>query len=110
LRLGGKMSDDGWLRIATNVYFWFAGIAAAATAIAVLAGIAQNRLNVGITDRKDREFAEFRVSSETLVARLQTEAARLSAAAETAKLENTRHKQRCSPAWLSSAIAMEMKR
>ncbi len=65
------MTLEGWLGVADKAYFGAAIIALIATALTIVAGVAQNRLNARISDNKDRAFNEFRVASETRVAVLQ---------------------------------------
>jgi hypothetical protein len=65
------MSSEEWLVWVNRAYFGFGGVAALATAVVVIAGIAQNQLNGTISARKDIEFSEFRLASEARTAELQ---------------------------------------
>ena len=69
------MPSERWLSLSTSIYFWAAGTAAIAGVIAVLSGYAQNKLNAIISDRKDREFAVYKQSSDERIAELQKELA-----------------------------------
>jgi hypothetical protein len=79
------MSAEGWLVWADRTYFGAAIVAATATAITVLAGIAQNRINSHISDAKDRAFADFKVTSEVRARELENETA--NARLETEKIK-----------------------
>ena len=71
------MSPESWLVLVNRIYFGAGAVAALATAITVATGLAQSRLSDAIADRKDREFAEFKLTSEERVAELQRQTARL---------------------------------
>jgi hypothetical protein len=58
------MSLERWLIWADRAYFGMAIVAAVATALTVVARIAQNRFNARIADAKDRAFADFKLASE----------------------------------------------
>jgi hypothetical protein len=64
---------EDWLVWADRAYFGAAIAAAVLTAITVVAGIAQNRLNARISENRDRAFAEFRIVSETRARELEKE-------------------------------------
>jgi hypothetical protein len=58
------MSPERWLVWADRAYFGMAIAAAIATALTIVAGIAQNRLAARIADAKDRAFADFKLNTE----------------------------------------------
>ncbi|WP_419689162.1 hypothetical protein ACN22W_20245 [Burkholderia theae] len=62
------LGDEGWYRIVSIVYFIAVIFAAAATAISIVAGIAQYKLGNRISDKKDREFSEYKAQEEVKVA------------------------------------------
>ena len=69
------MTSEDWLIWADRVYFGAGAFAAIFTAITVVAGVVQNKLNNQISENKDREFAEFRIRSETRVKEVEGETA-----------------------------------
>lgn len=69
------MTSEDLLIWADRTYFGAAIAAAFFTAITVVAGIAQNRLNARISESKDRAFSEFRLVSETRARELELAAA-----------------------------------
>jgi hypothetical protein len=99
------MSPDRWLSWADWIYFSAAAIALLATAVTVLAGIAQHRLSARISDKKDRQFAEFRVQAQHAIELTQAEADL--AKAETAKVtqEAAKFHQRAEQLALEAAQA-----
>lgn len=91
------MSLEGWLLWVNRVYFGAGGIAAFATVITVLAGVAQNRINNALAERRDREFANFRIASETRIAELQRATAEANQKAEEERLARTKIEERLAP-------------
>ena len=91
------MSLEGWLVWVNRVYFAAGGVAALATAATVVAGLAQSRLNDKISERKDRELAEFRLASEATVAELQKQTAQANQKAEEDRLARMKIEQRLAP-------------
>jgi hypothetical protein len=94
---GGKMTLEGWLSVADRAYFGAAVIALIATAVTIVAGVAQNRLSARISDNKDRAFNEFRVTSETRVAELQKLTAEANQKAEEERLARVKIEARLAP-------------
>ncbi|WP_159086564.1 hypothetical protein [Burkholderia sp. LA-2-3-30-S1-D2] len=62
------LGDEGWFRIVSIAYFIAVTIAAVATGVSIAAGIAQYKLGNRISDRKDREFSEYKAREELKVA------------------------------------------
>ncbi|WP_124485554.1 MULTISPECIES: hypothetical protein [unclassified Burkholderia] len=62
------LGDEGWFRIVSVVYFIAVTIAAIATGISIAAGIAQYKIGNRISDKKDREFSEYKAQEEVKVA------------------------------------------
>ena len=57
------MSPEKWLVWADRAYFGFGIIAAIATSLTVVAGVAQYRFNVRLSDQKDRELATYKADA-----------------------------------------------
>ncbi len=95
------MTLEDWLTVADRAYFGAAIVALIATALTIVAGIAQNRLNARIADNKDRAFNEFRINSETRAAELQKLAAEANQKAEEEKLARVKIEARLAPRTLS---------
>jgi hypothetical protein len=53
------LNDDAWLRLVSTTYFWAVSIAALATAVSIVAGIAQYRLSNSISAEKDRALEQY---------------------------------------------------
>jgi hypothetical protein len=94
---GENMASEDWLPWADRVYFGAAIAAVVATAITIVAGIAQNRLNARISDNKDRAFNEFRITSDTRVAELQKLTAEANQRAEEERLARIKIEERLAP-------------
>lgn len=71
---GENMGAQGWLVWADRAYFGFAIIAAIATGLTIVAGIAQNRLNARISEQKDRDFKAYQIASANRAAAEANEA------------------------------------
>jgi hypothetical protein len=91
------MSPEHWLVWVNRVYFGAGGVAVLATAVTVIAGVVQSRLNDSISARKDREFSEFKVTSETRVAELQKLTAEANLKAEEDRLARMKIEERLAP-------------
>lgn len=86
------MGPERWLVWADRAYFGMAIIAAVATALTVVAGIWQYRLNARISDGKDRQLAEYQSDAGLRIAsaNVQAEKARqLAAEAQAATAKAT---------------------
>ncbi len=63
-----SLGDDGWYRIVSVTYFIAVTVAAVATGISIAAGIAQYKIGNKISDKKDRDFAQYKAQEEVKVA------------------------------------------
>jgi hypothetical protein len=93
----GDMSLEGWSLWVNRVYFGAGGVAAFATVITVLAGVAQNRINNVLTARRDREFSEFRIASDKQIAELHRATAEANQKAEEERLARMKIEERLAP-------------
>jgi hypothetical protein len=91
------MSLEGWLLWVNRIYFGAGGVAAFATVITVLAGVAQNRINDALTTRRDREFSEFRIASDKQIAELHRATAEANQKAEEERLARAKIEERLAP-------------
>jgi hypothetical protein len=102
------MSPEDWLVWVNRVYFGAGGVLVLATAVTVISGVVQSRLNDNISARKDREFSEFRIASETRVAELQQLTAEANRKAEEDRLARMKIEERLAPRSISPDQLMNM--
>ncbi len=69
------MGAQDWLVWADRAYFGFAIIAAVATSLTIVAGLAQNRLNGRISDQKDRDLKTYQTTAGLQISAANREAA-----------------------------------
>jgi hypothetical protein len=62
------LNDEAWLRLVSTTYFWAVSIAALATAVSIVAGIAQYRLGNSISAGKDRALAQYQSEAGVKIA------------------------------------------
>jgi hypothetical protein len=84
---GRKMGAQGWLVWADRAYFGFAIIAAIATGITIVAGIAQNRLSARISNQKDRNLKAYQIAADLKIASADKAAAEANEATAKANLK-----------------------
>ena len=84
------MSPERWLVWADRAYFGFGIIAAIATSLTVVAGLAQYRLNTRISEQRDRELAAYQADAASKASAASAEIARLGLESEQVRNDNLR--------------------
>jgi len=84
------MSPEKWLVWADRAYFGFGIIAAIATSLTVVAGLAQYRFNARLSDQKDRDLDTYKVDAAARISAANTEIAGLGLESEQLRNDNLR--------------------
>lgn len=84
------MSPEKWLVWADRAYFGFGIIAAIATSLTVVAGVAQYRFNARLSDQKDRDLATYKADAAAKISTANTEIAGLGLESEQLRNDNLR--------------------
>ena len=98
---------ESWLPWLTRIYFGAAGLAAVLTVVTVVVGVMQSQLSDQISNRKDREFDSFKLTSNETTSSLRTEAAKANERAEADRLARVKIEQKLAPRTITDKQAQD---